>query len=107
MKNQYFQSVIVKGAARRYILDNRERFELFHCLLSDPDTLFFIGAGEYFSPLIQSDVKCECSEKCTDVFKKLKLSPKVNEPFPKECDLTPIVEFLRLGGLYGYNTPTV
>lgn len=107
MKNQYFQSIIVKGAAGRYILDNIERFELLPCLSSEPDTLFFIGAGEYFSPLIQSDVKCECSEKCSDVFKKLKLRPKVNEPFPKECDLTPIVEFLVLGGLYGYNTPTV
>lgn len=107
MKNQYFQSIIVKGTARRYILDNMERFESLPCLSPDPDTLFFIGAGEYFPPFIQSDVWGKCSEKCTDVFKKLKLHPKVNEPFPKECDLTPIVEFLRLGGLYGYNTPTV
>lgn len=87
MKNQYFQ----------YILDKMERFEFPPCLSADPDTLLFIRAGKYFSPFIQYNVL----GKCSDVFKKLKLHPKANEPFPKESDLTPIVELLRLGGMYG------
>ena len=41
--------------------------------------------------------------KCHDEFTELKLYPKINEPFTKECDLTPIIEFLRVGGAgYGY-----
>ena len=103
-RDQYVQSIIVRGGARRFLEENLYRFEPITCIPS-PDfvTLNIIGAGEYFRPFIQTDIECRCIERYGDIFKKLNLHAKINNPFPKECDLTSIVEFLRLGGTgYGY-----
>ena len=104
VNTQYFQFITVRGAARRYLEKNMHHFvPMIYILSPDTDTLSITGGGEYFRTFVQVGIACICSEVSSDIFKTLGISPKGNKPFPKECDLTPIVEFLRLGGAeYGY-----
>jgi hypothetical protein len=45
-----------------------------------------------------------CLELCSDQFKKLGIYPETNQYVSKKCDSTHLVEFLTLGGEYGYYT---
>lgn len=102
--DQQLQSVIVWGEPRRYLENNMRYFDSLAIVPSlDRDKLTIIGAGEYFKSFIQEGIECRCIERYGNIFKRMNLHPRVDDPFPKECDLTPVVEFLRLGGTgYGY-----
>lgn len=103
INNQYFQTVTVSGEAKNYLLKHLNHFNLPIPPSSEKDALYFEGAGKHFPPYLHENIECKCIEQYGDVFKKLNLHPKVNKPFPKAYDLTPIVEFLKLGGTgYGY-----
>lgn len=104
VNNQYFQTITVRGEAKKYLLKHLSQFHPPTILpSSEEDILYLAGAGNHFPLYLQDNIVCRCSDLCSDVFKALESSSKGNKPFPKECDLTPIVEFLRLGGTgYGY-----
>lgn len=59
---------------------------------------------EFNTVLDKVKVACSCLELCSDQFKKLGIHPETNQHVSKKCDSTPLVEFLKLGGEYGYNT---
>lgn len=89
---QYFQAAIFWGDARRHLLNYLWRFELhlFKKFLY-PDAIALIGAGNYFQPFFQREIECRCMDACKGVIFD-------SEPFQKICDLSPLIDFLRLGG---------
>ncbi|WP_392538585.1 hypothetical protein [Legionella sp. 227] len=99
MNNSHIQLITFRSEAYHWIKENVSRFKLILCLIpASQGFLAIIGAGAYFSPLLFDDIDCRCGMLWCD------LSQAKYKIFPKECDITPIVEFLRLGGVgYGYS----
>jgi hypothetical protein len=85
----YWQVMILHGMwpyqALKWAKSTSTRLFVAEVLVLQPDTFAIKGIGRYFEPLIRDDQAfCMCIAEC-------------DKSFEKEYDLTPIVEFLRLG----------
>jgi len=118
---QYFQAAIFWGNARLQLQSYLKQLKYydFHKIIYPDGRLALLGAGLYFPPFKQPQVDCRCLALCADIlppFGAIPGQPKpivvdasklsIYEPFPNECDLTPLVEFLRLGGTEHGSSPS-
>ncbi|MFA5959082.1 MAG: hypothetical protein WC785_01020 [Tatlockia sp.] len=96
---QYLQIITCRGEAYRYLQKHRYRFNVVaYPMPAPPNFHALIGAGSYFSPFTYADMDCRCAGLWADFNRE-----GTSIIFSKNCDLTQLVEFLRLGGLgYGY-----
>ncbi len=96
--DSYLQIIICRGEAYRYLQEHFYSFNIHAYPTSYLDCYALVGAGAYFSPFTNADVECRCAGLWRDLCKEAK-----SIIFPKECDLTPMVKFLQMGGAgYGY-----
>ncbi|AUH72479.1 hypothetical protein [Legionella sainthelensi] len=94
----YLQLITCHGERYTYIKEHWHCFKIIKYLIPELDNQAFIGAGVHPAPFHYVDVNCRCGDLWSLIHNEVK-----HIVFPKESDLTSIVEFLRLGGAeYGY-----
>ncbi|KTD04166.1 hypothetical protein [Legionella feeleii] len=97
----YLQIITFCGEAYHYLEDHYCRFNIVaYPIFISPDYQALIGAGAYFSPFTLADIDCRCDGLWDDLINEAK-----SIIFSKQCDLTPIVKFMQMGGI-GYGYPT-
>ncbi|KTD04165.1 hypothetical protein [Legionella feeleii] len=88
-KSKHLQSVIIQGSACQYIRLYNKQLKIDVPIDSDTEIL---GAGAYFPPFIWGrEIDCRCLGLWSDV-------PEQHKPDYEIEDLSPLVEFFRLGG---------